>query len=66
MGTVSCEVQGDWENLCALCINGLLNVVILVYWWSQILKEQNPRDGICSDYNFFAEDVPWVLSNLCT
>ena len=63
---VSREVQGDWETLCAPCINGLLNVVMLVYWWSRILKEQRPSDGIRADYEFFADDVSFVLSNLST
>jgi hypothetical protein len=65
-GVVSREVHGEWGHLCAPRINGLLNVVILVYWWSRILEEQKPADSIRADYHFFADDVSWVLSNLST
>ena len=63
-GVVSREVQGDWKALRAPRINGLLNVVILVYWWSRILEEHKPKDGNRADYEFFADDVAWVLSHL--
>ena len=63
-GKVSREVGGEWEILCAPSINGLLNVVILAYWWAKILKEDGPKGGVRTDYEFFAEDVSWVLSNL--
>ena len=65
-GVVSREIQGDWEVLCAPRINGLLNVVILVYWWSRILEEDEPEDGVRTDYEFFADDVAWVFSHLST
>lgn len=65
-GEVSREVQGGWTVLCSPCINGLLNVVILVYWWVKILEEHEPEDGARADYEFFADDVAWVLSNLYT
>lgn len=65
-GAVSRQIHGEWGHLYAPCINGLLNVVILVYWWSRILEEQKPTGGVCADYKFFANDVSWVLSNLST
>ena len=63
-GEVSREVQGDWGDLYAPRINGLLNVVILVYWWAKALKELKPEDGIRAEYEEFADDVVWVFSNL--
>ena len=65
-GVVSCEVRGDWEALRAPRINGLLNVVILVYWWSRILEEHKPEDGVQANYEIFADDVAWVFSHLYT
>lgn len=65
-GTVSREVRGDWEALRAPRINGLLNVVILVYWWGRILEECAPEDGVRADYECFADDVAWVFSHLST
>ena len=65
-GIVSRQVQGSWGSLHCPHINGLLSIVILVYWWSHILDEEDPEDGVCADYNFFADDVAWVLSNLPT
>ena len=63
-GKISRNVHGEWDTLYAPHINGLLNVVILVYWWVRILEEQKPRDGIRADYEQFADDVAWVFSNL--
>ena len=65
-GVVSREVEGDWEALRAPHVNGLLNVVILVYWWGRILEECQPEDGVRADYEFFADDVAWVFSRLLT
>lgn len=65
-GVVSREVKGGWEDLYAPRINGLLNIVILVYWWCRILEEQKPKDGVRTDYEFFADDVSWVFSHLST
>ena len=65
-GRVSRKVQGDWKVLHAPRINGLLNVVILVYWWAQALEEQKLEDGVRADYEFFADDVAWVFSHLST
>ena len=61
---VSHEVQGDWDVIRAPRINGLLNVIVLVYWWGRILEEQKPEDSFCTDYKKFADDVTWVISNL--
>ena len=65
-GTVSRQVQGSWGSLRYPRINGLLSIVVLVYWWSRILDEKEPEDGVRADYDFFADDVAWVLSNLST
>ena len=65
-GTVLCTVKGDWGVLCAPHINGLLNVVILIYWWAWVLEEQEPGGGARADYEFFADDVAWVLLHLST
>ena len=63
-GTVSHEVQGEWGILHSPRINGLLNIVMLVYWWVRILEEHKPKDGVRADYELFAEDVVWVFSKL--
>ena len=59
-------VYGGWDALCAPRINGLLNVVMLVYWWARVLEEQCVGDSTRADYENFADDVAWVLSNLST
>ena len=64
--TVSHTVKGDWGVLHAPRINGLLNVVILIYWWAWVLEEQEPGGGAHADYEFFADDVAWVLLHLST
>ena len=63
---VSRQVEGDWEAIRAPGINGLLNVVILVYWWSRILEEHEPEGGIRAEYELFADEVAWVFSHLYT
>lgn len=71
-GKVSRDVLGGWDVLHAPRINvlhaprinGLLNVVILVYWWIKALREHGLKDGGCADYEFFANDVAWVFSQL--
>ena len=63
-GKVSREVLGGWDDLRAPRINGLLNVVILVYWWINILDELKPGGSVHADYELFAEDVAWVFSKL--
>ncbi|KAF9789420.1 hypothetical protein BJ322DRAFT_1000967 [Thelephora terrestris] len=62
--TTSRKVKGGWEALYSPRINGLLNVVILAYWWIRILEECKPEDGLRADFEFFAADVAWVLSKL--
>ena len=53
---------GCWEQLYQPGINGLLNVVILVYWWTKILKERGqPADEA---YHWIVADITWVLSQL--
>ena len=54
--------QGDgcWESLYQPGINGLLNVVILVYWWAKTL-EGSGESGDAA-YHWLANDVTWVLS----
>lgn len=63
-GQVSREVGGAWDTLYATGTNGLLNVVILVYWWARVLEEQAPQDSFRVDYEMFADDVAWVFSNV--
>jgi hypothetical protein len=65
-GSVSREVQGDWGVLCAPRINGLLNVVVLVYWCARALEERKLDDSVRADYEFLADDVAWVFSHLST
>lgn len=56
------RVGGDWECLYQPGANGLLNVVILAYWWAMILKARDaPPDNA---YSWFVSDVSWVLSQL--
>jgi len=52
-GEASREVGGDWGGLYAPRINGLLNVVILAYWWASILDEDRSEDRGREDYEFF-------------
>ena len=63
-GRVRREVGGEWGILYAPRANGLLSIVVLVYWWAKVLEEQKPVDGLRADYELFAEDVAWVISNL--
>lgn len=65
-GHISREVDGGWEVLHTPRINGLLNVVILAYWWVRILGEVESAGSSRVDYEFFAEDVAWVFSKLST
>lgn len=51
-----------WERLYQPGINGLLNIVILVYWWARILKERG--ESADADYRWLVEDITWVLSQL--
>ena len=61
---VSREVCGGWDALHSPRTNGLLNVVILAYWWIQVLNEHGPEGSVRADYEFFVEDVTWVFSRL--
>ena len=64
-GKVSRNILGGWDVLYAPRINGLLNVVMLVYWWIKFLGEHKPGDRSArADYELFAEDVAWVFSKL--
>jgi len=63
-GSISRDVRGEWDVLYAPRVNGLLNVVMLVYWWVRILEEQKPKGSVRADYERFAGDVAWVFSNL--
>ena len=53
---------GDWERLYQPGINGLLNVVILAYWWAKISMERG--SDVNDTYSWFVSDVTWVLSQL--
>ena len=56
------HAHGDWERLYQPGINGLLNVVVLAYWWARILEEREVPAN--DDYSWFVSDVTWVLSQL--
>ena len=58
------EVKGGWGVLYCPRTNGVLSIVILVYWWAQVLETDKQQDGTRTDYESFAEDVAWVLSKL--
>jgi len=65
-GRVSRKVLGSWDALRSPRINGLLNVVILAYWWIGYLDELKLGDSMRADYKSFVEDVAWVFSELST
>ena len=56
------RTDGDWERLYQPGVNGLLNVIILAYWWARILEERETPDD--DTYSWFISDVTWVLSRL--
>ena len=58
------EVAGTWGVLYAPHTNGVLSVVIIIYWRAQVLGEDKWMGGMRSDYELFAEGVVWVLSKL--
>ena len=63
-GTSSRE-EGSLECLSQPGINGLLNLVILAYWWSNGLTESGADSKIEGPrYRWFVADVTWVLSEL--
>jgi hypothetical protein len=61
---VSREVKGTWGVLHAPRTNGVLSVVVIVYWWAQVLEKDKRMGSAHADYELFAEDVAWVLSKL--
>ena len=65
-GRVCREVNGGWDALHAPQINGLLNIVILAYWWARMLDEVELASSSRADYELFAKDVEWVFSKLST
>ena len=56
------RADGSWECLYQPGINGLLNVVIVVYWWSKSL-EGRAKSGDAA-YHWLVADITWVLSRL--
>ena len=54
--------SGCWECLYQPGINGLLNIIILVYWWAKTLEEGGKSGDMA--YCWLVEDVTWVLSQL--
>ena len=60
-GEVS-RVGGNWQRLYQPGTNGLLNVVVLAYWWAKILEQR--EIAIDGTYIWFISDVTWVLSEL--
>ena len=56
--------EGPLECLWQPGINGLLNIVILAYWWSNGLKSSTDSCGEEERYRWFTSDVLWVLSKL--
>ena len=60
-GTIARD-EGKLESLYQPGINGLLNIVILVYWWASILEERGEPAGLA--YHWLLADVTWVLSQL--
>jgi len=57
--------EGPLDCLFQPGINGLLNIVILAYWWSNGLTESgNDSETEGPRYRWFVADVAWVLSKL--
>ena len=56
------RAKGDFICLYQPGINGLLNIVILVFWWASILEDRN--EPVDETYLWFVTDVTWVLSQL--
>lgn len=54
--------SGSWESLYQPGINGLLNVIILVYWWARTLEEGGESGDVA--YHWLVDDVTWVLAQL--
>ena len=61
----SSRENGGFDCLLQPGINGLLNVVILAYWWSNALVKSgadSEEEGL--KYRWFVGDVLWVLLKL--
>ena len=57
--------EGSLDCLFQPGINGLLNVVILAYWWSNgLTKSGTDSETESSRYRWFVADVTWVLLEL--
>ena len=57
--------EGSFDCLCQPGINGLLNIVILAYWWGNGLEKFSADSHNEEErYRWFANDVSWVLSML--
>ena len=54
--------EGFWDRLYQPGINGLLNVIILVYWWAKICEERS--EPVNAAYHWLVADITWVLSQL--
>lgn len=61
-GNTSEDEGSCWERLYQPGVNGLLNVIIVVYWWARILEERS--ESADAAYNWLVSDVTWVLSQL--
>lgn len=57
--------EGTLDGLCQPGINGLLNIVILAYWWSNGIRDSS-TDSRSEEkrYHWFVNDVSWVLFEL--
>ena len=59
------EEGGTLDCLFQPGINGLLNIVILVYWWSNgLVGSGTDSEAESLRYRWFIADVVWVLSKL--
>ena len=56
------DEESCWERIYKPGLNGLLNVVILVYWWARILEARG--ESADEAYRWLVADVTWVLSQL--
>lgn len=57
--------NGAFNSLAQPGINGLLNIIILAYWWSDGLAEMGTNsDEESIKYQWFVDDASWVISKL--
>lgn len=54
--------KGNFMSLYQPGVNGLLNIVILAYWWASILGERS--EPASAAYHWLVTDTTWVLSQL--